>query len=44
MTSLDKEGILKKAPVQFSPYLLQPSEMHLKVLTELAGVIAEILL
>lgn len=44
ITNLDKEGILKTAPVQLSPYLaMQLSEMHLKVLTELAGGIAEIL-
>lgn len=39
-----KKVILKTAPVQLSPYLsMQPREMHVKVLTELAGVIAEIL-
>lgn len=52
ITNLDKEGILKTAPVQLSPYLavqlspylaMQLSEMHLKVLTESAGGIAEIL-
>lgn len=44
ITNLDKEGILKTAPVQLSPYLaMQLSEMHLKVLIELAGGIAEIL-
>lgn len=44
ITNLDKEGLVKTAPVPLSPYLsMQPSEMHLKVLTQLTGVTAEIL-
>lgn len=44
ITNLDKEGILKTALGQLSPYLsMQPSEMHLKVLTELTGVTVDIL-